>query len=273
MLCHSCTRLWFQRQTYVLGFNEKNKTRLRFPTQFCQKSFSSVVTKQHTEAKCMAASALRRDLRTFLPLWLLTFCLKQRQLSFRMPLSMTAGVTNPYITQRCLVYAQCKGQRSYCRPRLLPCPLLPPVYWLVASHWEMLGNQCSATCFGEYKCQRHDWNETRKQAFQFESKRAKSIITECDFRCILSKADSCLEGKHGRSTKDFFIAEVWMPLVCWGYLFFISFDGFACSPRRSQYWCPTGINIRPIALCTMLKQHHRRGGVLALNIIIDVMWL
>lgn len=131
-----------------------------------------------------------------------------------------------------------------------PAPLPPPVYWLVASHWETLGNQCSATCFGEYKCQRHHWNETRKQVFQLESKRANSSISEPDFRCVLSKADSCLEGKHGQSAKDFSIAEFWMPLICWDYLFFISFDGFACSPQRSQYWCPTGIDIRLSFLVT-----------------------
>lgn len=260
MLCVSYTRLWFQRQMHVPGFNEEKKAMLRFPAKFRQKAFSSVVTKQRTEAKCTAASAPPRDLRTFLPFLTVNISLKAETAFFPNALEHDSRRN---ITQRCLVSAQCKGQRSYCRPRLFPpAPLPPPVYWLVASHWETLGNQCSATCFGEYKCQRHHWNETRKQAFQFESKRADSIVAERDFRCVLSKADSCLEGKHGWSAKDLSIAEFWMPLICWGYLCFISFDSFACSPQRSRYWCPTGIDIRPIALCTMLKQHHRRGGVL-----------
>lgn len=70
--------------------------------------------------------------------WGFAFCFKQTQRSFWMSLSMTAGMTNESITQWCLVYAQCKGQRSYC--------LSHHLYWFVASHWEMTKKQYSVTC-------------------------------------------------------------------------------------------------------------------------------
>lgn len=127
MFCVSYTRLWFQRQTHVLGFNEEKKIK-----QGCVFLFNSVRRhlvqswQNNVQKRSARLRAHREEIwERFSLFWLLTFRLKQRQLSFRMPLSMTAGVTNPYITQRCLVYAQCKGQRSYCRPRLPPVPRSP----------------------------------------------------------------------------------------------------------------------------------------------------
>lgn len=119
-----------------------------------------------------------KDVLSFLAL---KFCLRQTQRSFWMPLSMTAGITNPSITQWCLVYTQCKGQRSYCRSH--------PLYWLVVSHWELLGNQCSATCPGNINVE--GITETRPESKCLATQRKKNydilIKCHCD-ECLCLKS-------------------------------------------------------------------------------------